>query len=62
MPGPKMPLLPTAIARLSQEQFAKLAAQLPKMGCPKDGTEAAYLLGVQTVLTKLRDGWVIEYQ
>lgn len=59
-----MPEIPTPrdydIQRLTQEAYKQLTAQLPKLGNPKDGIEAAFLLGVQTVLTKLRDGFTVE--
>lgn len=45
--------------RMSEEAYKQLVAQLPKLGMPREGIEAATLVGVQMVLNKLRDGFVI---
>lgn len=48
--------------RLDPEQYKRLSAQLPQP-IPGEGTtdiQAGFLLGIQHVLTKLREGYVIE--
>jgi hypothetical protein len=47
------------IIRLTPEVYAQLVKQLPGPLCPKTDLEAGFLLGVQTVLQKLRDGYVM---
>lgn len=48
--------------RLSPEAYAQLCNQLQAKGQPvmtKEPLEAAYLLGMQHVLQKLREGFVV---
>lgn len=48
--------------RLNKEQYDQLVRQLPKP-IPSENTtdiQAGYLLGIQFVLDKLREGYVIE--
>lgn len=46
------------IARLSPAAYAQLEKALPSAAVPKDGTAAAYHLGIQYVLSVLRNGFV----
>lgn len=45
--------------RLHPEQMAILTKGMPISGCPKNELEAGFMAGIQHVLTKLRDGFVI---
>jgi hypothetical protein len=45
--------------RLSQESMGELRRQLPPITTPEDGVQAAYQLGIQLVLQKLQQGFVI---
>lgn len=51
----------TEIARLGSDEYAALAAQFPPLLVVSNTTDlqAGYLLGVQAVLEKLRQGFVI---
>ncbi len=52
----------TASHRLSPDAYAQLCNQLQGKGQPvmtKEPLEAAYLLGMQHVLQKLREGFVL---
>ena len=45
--------------RIEQAVFDALAKELPKPCVPKSELEAGVLLGVQMVLEKIRQGWVV---
>lgn len=45
--------------RLSAESYTQLEKQLPKPVNPTDGIAAAYNLGIQHVLSVLRNGFVV---
>ena len=45
--------------RIEQNVFDALAKELPKPCVPKSELEAGVLLGVQMVLEKIRQGWVV---
>lgn len=47
------------ITRLHQDVYKSLEKQLPKISAPATELEAGYLLGIQLVLGKLREGFVI---
>lgn len=49
------------VHRLSQEAYESLTKQLGGIGVGKDTTplQAGYMLGVQDVLRKLREGFVV---
>lgn len=52
----------TVSHRLSKEAYDQLCKELPGKGLPvmtKDPLECATLLGMQIVLQKLRDGFVV---
>lgn len=49
-----------SVHRLTPEAYRQLERMLPPPGCPKDGTQAAFNLGVQHVLAVLRGGFVTE--
>lgn len=49
-----------SVHRLTPEAYRQLERMLPPPGCPKDGTQAAFNLGVQHVLAVLRGGFVAE--
>lgn len=51
---------PQTINRLSQSAYASLAKGLPDQGCPKTELEAGFMCGVQHVLKKLREGFVVD--
>jgi len=45
--------------RIEQAVFDALAKDLPKPCVPKSELEAGVLLGVQMVLERIRQGWVV---
>lgn len=45
--------------RIEQNVFDALAKELPKPCVPKSELEAGVLLGVQMVLERIRQGWVV---
>jgi hypothetical protein len=47
------------INRLTQTAYEHLVKGLPATGCPKTDLEAGFMCGVQHVLAKLREGFVI---
>lgn len=47
------------IHRLSAEAFAQLELRLTKPGLPRNVEEAAYMVGIQVVLSELRKGFVV---
>ena len=52
----------TSVHRLTPEAYQQLCSQLQAKGVPvmpSDPLQAAYLLGMQHVLQKLREGFVI---
>lgn len=47
-------------ARLTQTAYAALAKVCPPIARPNTDLEAGYMLGVQFVLQRLREGFVID--
>ena len=45
--------------RIEQAVFDALVKELPKPCVPKSDLEAGVLLGVQMVLERIRQGWVV---
>ena len=50
---------PKYIIRIDREVYERFEKGLPHPGTPKDGVEAAYLLGMQAVLKQMRERLVI---
>lgn len=48
----------TEVHRLTPAAYRQLEKALPAASVPKDGTAAAYQLGIQYVLSVLRNGFV----
>lgn len=48
----------TEVHRLTPAAYRQLEKALPAASVPKDGTTAAYQLGIQYVLSVLRNGFV----
>ncbi len=46
--------------RLNKDQYDQLVKGLPRLGTPNDAIQAGMLVGIQLVLEKLRDGFVVE--
>lgn len=55
----KTPETVTEIHRLTPEAYRQLEQKLPAASLPRDGVAAAYSLGIQHVLSVLREGFVI---
>lgn len=47
------------VHRLSSDAYEQLVSRLPKPGIPRNGEEAAFMVGVQIVLAELREGYVV---
>lgn len=52
--------VPVYIIRMDREVYEKFEKGLPSPGTPKDGVEAAYLLGMQAVLKQMREKLVVK--
>ncbi len=52
---------PEVYHRLDSDQYAKLAKALPQLAVTNDTSahQAGFQLGIQLVLQKLREGWVV---
>lgn len=46
-------------SRMSQQAYQAFAKTLPPPACPDTDLKAGFLLGIQFVLQKLREGFVI---
>jgi hypothetical protein len=52
---------PEVYHRLDSDQYTKLAKSLPQLAVTNDTSahQAGFQLGIQLVLQKLREGWVV---